>query len=100
MKREMPRNRLKKLALFVALLFVLAPMVQAQVGAIRTLKDLGTTSTPSGCHSTYEVPVRVEEKVQRVEIDDALQAQPQNGMPYFDQLQGYDSNITSTCFEQ
>ncbi len=100
MKRKRLESKTKSKALFVALLFALAPMAQAQVGAIRTLKDLGTTGTPSGCHATYEIPVRIDAEAPRVEIVDALQAQPQNGMPYFDQLQGYDSNITSTCFEQ
>ena len=96
----MPRNRLKKLALFVALLFVLAPMVQAQVGAIRTLKDLGTTSMPSGCHSTYELPVRIEEKAPKVEIDDALHAIPQNGMPYIGLMHSTTRQISSSCVEQ
>ena len=63
------------------------------------LKDLGTTGTPSGCHSTYEVSVRIEEEAPRVEIDDALQAQPQNGIPYFESTTIIPKGSTFNCTE-
>ena len=65
-----------------------------------TLKDLGTTSMPSGCHSTYELPVRIEEKAPKVEIDDALHAIPQNGMPYIGLMHSTTRQISSSCVEQ